>query len=137
MTHSLYKTSVVQIDSRLTCLARVIFNAMRSSSINVVLREFCFILFFFIKMRSIYIAIGREFSLFLSLSRTHQKCSFCVAMISRTESQKILIETGHENIDMKFIPFDFQFSVDSLVSLQGVLKKVDFDIGLYCFHHSR
>ena len=39
----------------------------------------------------------------VSIHRTHQKCSFCVPMISRTVSQKILIETQYGNIDMKAI----------------------------------
>ncbi len=58
-------------------------------------------------MRSTYIEVVREFSFFLSsflsifLSRsTHRKLSFCVAMISRTESQKIFVETG----EWHFVP---------------------------------
>jgi hypothetical protein len=44
-------------------------------------------------------------------------------MISRTESQKILVETSDENIDIEPLPFVLRSSLRSLVPLQIAPKK--------------
>ena len=58
--------------------------------------------------------------------RTHRKLSFCVAMISRTENQKIFVQTQDENIKTKLPPTFFKFFVDTSVYLQRVRQKGDF-----------
>ncbi len=86
-----------------------------------------------IKVRSTYIEVVREFTSFLSsfLSRsTHQKLSFCVAMISRTGSQKIFVETRDENIDIEPIPSVLRSSIRGLVRVQIVRQKDKFE----CIH---
>jgi hypothetical protein len=58
--------------------------------------------------------------------RTHQKLSCCVVMTSRTESQKIFVQTQDENIKTKSPPSFFKFFVDPSVYLQRVRQKGDF-----------
>jgi hypothetical protein len=65
-------------------------------------------------------------SFFLSRS-THQKLSFRVAMISRTESQKIFVETRYENIDIEPIPSVLRSSLRGLVPSQRAPKKDEFE----------
>ncbi len=81
-------------------------------------------------MRITYIEVVREFTFFLSfiLSRsTHQKLSFCVAMIWRTESQKILIEKGDENIDIEPIQPILRSSPIGLVRSEKARQKDKFE----------
>jgi hypothetical protein len=48
-------------------------------------------------------------------------------MISRMESQKILVETGDENIDIEPIPSVLRSSLRGLVPLQIAPKKDKFE----------
>ena len=60
--------------------------------------------------------------------RTHRKLSFCDAMISRMENQKIFVETQDENIDIESPPSVFWSLVEGFVSLQRTGQK-----GNFCF----
>jgi hypothetical protein len=48
-------------------------------------------------------------------------------MISRTENQKIFIQTQDENIMTKLPPSFFKFFVDTSVYLENARQKGDFD----------
>jgi len=64
-------------------------------------------------------------SYFLS-RRTHSKSVFCVAMISRTESQKIFVRKRDENIEIEPRSFVIRNLGLVFVRLQIVTKKYDF-----------
>jgi hypothetical protein len=56
-------------------------------------------------------------------------------MISRSENQKILVQTRNENIEIESIAFLFEFSIECLVRMQEASKKDDFFGGLCSFSH--
>ena len=58
--------------------------------------------------------------------RTHQKLMFCVVMISRTECQKIVVQTRNENTEIELDKFVFRSFVGVSVRLQGAVQKGDF-----------
>jgi hypothetical protein len=80
-------------------------------------------------------------SFFLSRS-THQKLSFCVAMISRTESQKILVETrlklmkgNHRTTEMINEKIFFKYFDKSYWRpLSSELDHVDFSLSFKLYH---
>ena len=51
-----------------------------------------------------------------------KKSSFSVAMILRTERHKILVRTRGKHIDMKLIPFVFEFTKTCSICLQIASK---------------
>ena len=70
-------------------------------------------------------------SFFFLSRRTHQKLVFCVRMISRTESQNIVVQTRNENIEIELVPFVFRSFVGVSVRIQEARKKGDFQCILF------
>ncbi len=70
--------------------------------------------------------VPSSFFFFFLSRRTHQKLVFCVVMISRTESQKIVVQTRNENIEIELDKSVFRSFVGVSVRLQGARKKDDF-----------
>jgi hypothetical protein len=71
------------------------------------------------------------FFFFVSRSRrTHQKFDFCVVMISRTESQKIVVQNRGENITIELDKSAFRSFLGPSV---GPQKTGQFCMGTVCF----
>ena len=55
-----------------------------------------------------------------------------MAIISRTESQKRVVETSDESVDMEFSSVDFRSSIRHLVHIHEASEKDDFDVENPC-----
>ncbi len=80
----------------------------------------CLLIFFTVRRENIRRLSYLSF--FLSRSK-HQNVSFCVTMILRMQSQKILVETWAENIDLEPISSVLRSSLRDLVCLQIARQK--------------